>query len=167
MSGTTDAVDPREFPALDVEAVTQTCREARLGWTGGSDDDYDRRIVTAILNHLRPAYNDTGFLDLNQTPIRFGDTVRHATDEPFSDVHGQWVDYTVVHRNGRTVASYLRSEKGAKLPVGFTAGDLDGFIDDEEALDKERYFTHADRYRTVPVTVINTEPTQPTTQDPS
>lgn len=61
----------------------------------------------------------TLFADIHGREIMVGDRVRLST-EINVEVHGKWVDYTVIKRPGGYALSYLISEKGQILPVGYS-----------------------------------------------
>lgn len=73
----------------------------------------------------------TLFTDKNGVELFLGDVVRHETKEPFSDMHGSWVEYEIVKAPGGYVLAYFRSEKGCVLPFGYTACYMNDFETDD------------------------------------
>jgi len=61
-----------------------------------------------------------GLCDSEGTEFHYGSIVRRTTDIN-NDMHGEWVDYEVTLQGTTPLLSYLRSEKGQVLPVGYTA----------------------------------------------
>ena len=70
----------------------------------------------------------TGLLDIHGEPMFERDIVRNHTDFNV-EVHGHYVDYEIVYRSGMWILSYLRSEKGQKLPKGYTSGSIEDFLE--------------------------------------
>lgn len=96
----------------------------------------------------------TGFLDKNRKEIRVGDVVRYQTDEFARNIHGEWSESLIVHRNGSWIMDYLRSKKGPVLPRGYLAGELSKRV---EFPSKHRFFEQNDSHRTTNVEVIASE----------
>lgn len=65
----------------------------------------------------------TGLCDSQGKEIHIGDIVRRFSDFNV-EVHGTYVDYTVVQVGIVPILSYLISEKGQVLPKGYTAQPL-------------------------------------------
>lgn len=82
-----------------------------------------------------------GLLDKNGKQICEGDRLRHYTEEPYQEVHGKWTDNKVICRNGMWLAEYLISDKGQQLPVGYSAGQIIDYIDEDRRHDKMAYFS--------------------------
>lgn len=63
----------------------------------------------------------TLFADKNGKELFLGDVVRHTPEKSFNpEVHGSWVEYEIIKGAGGYVLGYVRSEKGVKLPFGYT-----------------------------------------------
>lgn len=71
----------------------------------------------------------TGLPDSNSNLIKVNDKVRAECD---SDLHGDWVVYEVQQRGLTPVLSYLYSEKGQVLKVGYSVGALCNEYDPED-----------------------------------
>jgi len=61
-----------------------------------------------------------GLCDSEGTEFCVGSVVRRNTDINKA-VHGSWVDYEVTLQGTTPLLSYLKSETGQALPVGYTA----------------------------------------------
>lgn len=75
----------------------------------------------------------TGFADKHGAEIFEGDIVRMLVKEPFQDMHGNWCDYQAVKRPGGYALLYVRSEKGAELPLHYTGNYMSELAVAEEA----------------------------------
>ena len=62
----------------------------------------------------------TGLFDRDGRGIVIGAVVRMPVTGN-TDMHGEWADYTVEQRGMTPVLTYLTSEKGRVLPVGYLA----------------------------------------------
>lgn len=76
----------------------------------------------------------TNFIDKNNINICVGDTVRLPCDCN-NETHGDWCDYTIEKAPGGYKFSYLISEKGQRLPVGYTSAYMSDMALDEELAD--------------------------------
>ncbi|KTE23135.1 MULTISPECIES: hypothetical protein [unclassified Sphingopyxis] len=74
------------------------------------------------------------FLDCNGVEICTGHVVR-APITGNRELHGAWADYTVEKAPGGYKLSYLRSEKGDILPVGYTGGYMADTLPDDDEFD--------------------------------
>jgi hypothetical protein len=73
----------------------------------------------------------TRFNDRSGLEIYLGDVVRADVKEPFTDMHGRWVEYEIVKAPGGYVLAYFRSEKGCLLPFGYTGCYMNDFETDD------------------------------------
>lgn len=73
----------------------------------------------------------TGFADKHGVEIFDGDIVRIAVSEPFQEIHGAWGDYQVMKRPGGYALLYVRSEKGAQLPLHYTGNWMTSMATDD------------------------------------
>lgn len=74
------------------------------------------------------------FLDCNGVEICTGHVVR-APITGNRELHGAWADYTVEKAPGGYKLSYLRSENGDILPVGYTGGYMADTLPDSDEFD--------------------------------
>lgn len=74
------------------------------------------------------------FLASDGQPLCVGDEVR-APVSINQNVHGTWAEYEIKKAPGGYVLSYLRSEKGQVLPIGYTAGYMYETIPDDDEVD--------------------------------
>lgn len=72
------------------------------------------------VNDLIPLNSLLGICDSKGIEFRVGSIVRRNTEINF-EVHGNWVDYRVILQGTTPLLSYLKSEKGQVLPIGYTA----------------------------------------------
>lgn len=77
---------------------------------------------------------DTMFLDAGGTMIRLGDVVR-APVAINQQLHGTWAEYRIRKAPGGYLLSYIRSEKGAILPEGYTGGYMADCIPEDSETD--------------------------------
>lgn len=70
----------------------------------------------------------TGLCDSMGTEIKVGDKVKINVDCNV-DLHGEWAIYEIKLRGIVPVISYLVSEKGQILPVGYTGRPLSDLYD--------------------------------------
>ena len=73
---------------------------------------------------------DTGLRDSAGTPICIGDRVRRPVTGNV-EFHGAWSVYEVALRGMTPVLSYVTSEKGQQLPVGYVGCVLADLYDPE------------------------------------
>ena len=66
---------------------------------------------------------DTGLCDSNGTSISVGSRIKKPVDCN-TEMHGNWAIYEVRLQGIVPILSYIRSEKGDVLPVGYTASVL-------------------------------------------
>jgi hypothetical protein len=76
----------------------------------------------------------TMFRDADGDEICTGDVIR-APITINTELHGTWGDYLVEKAPGGYKLSYLRSEKGQKLPKGYTGGYMVDLLPDEDETD--------------------------------
>jgi uncharacterized phage protein (TIGR01671 family) len=91
----------------------------------------------------------TGLKDKNDKEIYEGDVVKRECVEPFSDMHGGYTLQEVTFNNGTFILSYLISEKGIKMPRGYTAS----FVNDFEDVDAKHMLWSKEPIQ-IPVEVI-------------
>jgi hypothetical protein len=116
-------------------------------------DHFDAISDSPLLKNHRVIGREqfSGFIDNDSVEICEEDIVRHHTDfNP--DVHGDYVDYVIVYRNGHWMTSYWKSEKGQVLPVGYTCGTIQELYMTD--ISKEFYFTDHDHYKTIDALMV-------------
>lgn len=75
----------------------------------------------------------TNMADATGRELFVGDVVETEVEEPFRSigVHGRWTHYEIAKAPGGYVLSYLRSETGPVLPLGYLSCYMTEFRDDE------------------------------------
>lgn len=112
---------------------------ANVGPTATADEAFT--AVMAHLRELKQHRENTMLVDVTGAMIHVGDVVRAAVGVN-DEFHGSWADYTVEKAPGGYRLSYFISEKGQRLPVGYTAGYLsDTFMEKEDRSMKDMVFS--------------------------
>lgn len=86
-------------------------------------DVLKERIESGYYRHPAPTRVETGLCDDNGKMICVGDRVRKMVDNN-TEFHGDWAIYEVRLRGIVPILSYVISERGQKLQVGYVASPL-------------------------------------------
>lgn len=91
-------------------------------------------ILRALSQPPANAREETMFLDREGEMIHVGDVIR-APVSGNVELHGTWADYTIEKAPGGYKLSYLISEKGQCLPIGYTGGYMPDVLPESDEHD--------------------------------